>query len=244
MNALSLAKFRRLQKNARNKESRLRRQGALESQIKSVSPVLEWSEVEKLSPQQLGWYGRRLQQFTSRSNRLDVLASREIIPHATITESKKLTYKINSRIRRANEKLKKQFGNTVDLYEEIKIREKPASKAWAQQRIKNLTRRSKHDVNYYLDIQRKNIKVQLTALGYEQYISSIDAMSNNQLQWLVMNKMQNIWDMLNGWYRPNETKLTETMQEKQSRQDVDPDRGARIGQYIEAALKIRKFIKK
>lgn len=59
----------RLQKNTRNKEYRLRRQGADPSQVAAASPRVSAREVARMTPAEQRAYGIRLQSFNSVDNR-------------------------------------------------------------------------------------------------------------------------------------------------------------------------------
>lgn len=244
MQSLTREKYRRLQKNARNKESRLRKLGASETQIKSTSPVLPWSEVEKMSPQQLGHYGRRLAAYNSRSNRLVVLRSGEILNYKSeIEPSKKLVRDINKGVDSLNRALERAFPGELKLDKKINLKEKPGSRSWAHTRIENLARRKSRDEKYYLKLQRENIDVQLKALGLDSVAEKAKRLNNTQLAWLVRNKNFNLWDELNTYYIPNESNLPETMDEKKARQFPESDRDRAIESFIDMALKINKVIR-
>lgn len=210
----------------------------METELSKVSPVLPWSEVEKLTPQQLSAYGRRLSKFTSRDNRLTVLRSQEIVPYSLIKESKDLAREINKRVDKENRRRLKLYGDKIQLQDKINIKELPTSKQWAKRRVENLRRRSKHSESYYLKVQRKNIQTQLRALGLDKEANRIGNLRADKLSWLVNNKDFNIWDLLNTYYIPNETSFEETLSEKASRQMVDETYNNAIGDYIERAVKL------
>lgn len=244
MQSLTREKYRRLQKNARNKESRLRKLGASEIQIKSTSPVLPWSEVEKMSPQQLGHYGRRLAAYNSRSNRLVVLRSGEILNYKSeIEPSKNLVRDINKGVDSLNRALERAFPGELKLDKKINLKEKPGSRSWAHTRIENLARRKSHDEKYYLNLQRENIDVQLRSLGIDDVAEKVKRLNNTQLEWLVRNKDYNLWDELNTYYIPNESGLQEAMIEKKERQLISEERNRTIEQWVDMALKINKVIR-
>lgn len=64
----------RLQKNARNKEYRLRQLGASNEAVDFASPRISMVEVKKMNPQQKAEYKAQLKAFNSRENKLSTAA--------------------------------------------------------------------------------------------------------------------------------------------------------------------------
>lgn len=60
------------QKRARDKESRLRRRGAVPESVSVLSPRKDWEEVQAMTPGQKVSYVSRLKKFVSRDNRIAI----------------------------------------------------------------------------------------------------------------------------------------------------------------------------
>lgn len=73
----------RLQKNARNKEYRLRSKGADALGVAEASPRLPASEVARMSAFEQRAYAARLRRFNSSENRLHVYETGTVVPYKT-----------------------------------------------------------------------------------------------------------------------------------------------------------------
>lgn len=73
----------RLQKNARNKEYRLRSKGANALGVAEASPRLPADVVARMSAFEQRSYAARLRRFVSRDNRLHVYETGAVVPHST-----------------------------------------------------------------------------------------------------------------------------------------------------------------
>ena len=70
----------RLQKNARNKEYRLRKKGADPLRLAEISPRLSANEVARMDAREQRAYARRLQHFNARDNAVSVTDSGALLP--------------------------------------------------------------------------------------------------------------------------------------------------------------------
>ena len=95
----NIDQIRRLQKNVRDKEYRLRKKGAADSSAALNSPRQPWSSVKTMTKSQLNAYGRELERYKARENRLVVLKSGETISKSTLDKIDELTAKWNARAR-------------------------------------------------------------------------------------------------------------------------------------------------
>lgn len=116
------AYIQRLQKNARNKEYRLRAKGALAIDVADLSPRLPASEVARMSKAEQRAYAARLRRFNSRDNALTVYRDTGAIVRTSVARSierniaeynRHMEQRVES-IRKATERIpgyEKQFGS-------------------------------------------------------------------------------------------------------------------------------------
>ena len=89
----------RLQKNARNKEYRLRSRGADALGVAEASPRLPASEVAHMSAFEQRAYAARLRRFNSSENRLHVYETGTVVPYKTYQTIERGQREYNERMR-------------------------------------------------------------------------------------------------------------------------------------------------
>lgn len=90
----------RLQKNARNKEYRMRRMGASNEAVGFASPRVSYAEVKRMSVQEKAEYKAKLKAFNARENKLQVAAY-----NGTIQSINSWANKYNAQARRSKNRI-------------------------------------------------------------------------------------------------------------------------------------------
>lgn len=201
----------RLQKRARDKEYRLRKEGASRANIGEVSPRKSWAEVKAMTPQQLNRYGRSLNNF-NKNARYTGSTSGDVIPTKMVHQITDLVKQRNKFINRERSRIeaaspkswlefkKAQRGILAHNKEGMglltpvdpKKLTKPSSLNAAKRRVKSLQRQRKHDYGYYRRIQRKNMVTQLKRLGYDYLAHVVKYMKNDNFD--VLSTITPVWE--------------------------------------------------
>ena len=116
---VSLDDIRIFQKRTRDKEYRLRRQGASQESIDKVSPRESWGSVKAMTPAQRRRYATRLDRFNKKGAYVGS-ASGDIIPKSYITQSRKLIKAHNKFVASETKRIQ---GIAPDLWEQYRARQ-------------------------------------------------------------------------------------------------------------------------
>lgn len=212
----TLDDVRVLQKRARDKEYRIRKQGASQANIVQVSPRKNWSEVKGMTKQQLNAYARRLNSF-NKNSRYVGSASGDVIPKKFLTQANKLIREHNKFV--ASE-VKRIQGIAPELWEQYREKQrgilkndgigglltpidvsklaKPRSLDVAKRRVKSFEKRSRRTYNFYRKIQRKNMQAMMNQLGLYDLSDLVRSMTNEQFD--VLSSVLPIWERLSPEY--------------------------------------------
>lgn len=101
--------LRTLQKNARDKEYRLRRAGASPEQVAAMSPRVSAEEVARMSGYEQVVYAKRLAHFNSRKERYTVTASGDLLPPVTSRGLSDMRKEYNRQARARERELNRAF---------------------------------------------------------------------------------------------------------------------------------------
>lgn len=209
----------RVQKRARDKEYRLRKQGATRESIGSISPRKSWTEIKAMTPAQQQAYARQLNAWIKKA-RYTVAESGNAIPSNLIDQAKRLQEKRNQfiygerkRIRgiapgewdkyyRNREGILAKGEDIVGLLAPIDIKkmEPPASVQVARRRIKRFEERNKHKFSYYRGLQRSAMEKILWKLDQYELAEVVHQMKNDAFD--LLSTVYASWDMLKFEYNP------------------------------------------
>lgn len=209
----------RLQKRARDKEYRLRKQGATRESIAEISPRKPWKEVKAMTPAQRQDYAKRL-DIWNRTARYTGVSSGNVIPTAFIDQAKRLQVKRNEFIYSERERIKgiapeewaKYYapregilGKGADIMGllapiDVKKMEPPASVQVARRRIKRFEERNKHKFSYYRKLQRTAMEKMLWKLDQYELAEVVHQMGNDAFD--LLSTVYASWDMLKYDYHP------------------------------------------
>lgn len=209
----------RVQKRARDKEYRLRKQGATRESIRGISPRKSWEEIKAMTPTQQQAYARKLNTWNKKS-RYTVVESGNAIPSNLIDQAKRLQEKHNQfiysereRIRgiapgewdtyyRNREGILAKGGDIVGLLAPIDVKkmEPPASVQVARRRIKRFEERNKHKFSYYRGLQRSSMEQMLWKLGQYELAEVVHQMGNDAFD--LLSTVYASWDTLKFLYEP------------------------------------------
>lgn len=229
----TLDDVRKLQKRARDKEYRLRKQSydlgytdsmahTLDANIREASPRKDWAEVKSMNKRELNSYARKLDKFNTKT-RLTGSESGDIIPTKYLDQAKRYAKAHNKLVDKAEKRLKNL---APDLYKEYVTKQqgilknegiggvmtkidpkkmtKPRSLAVAKRRVENFKKRSRRDFDYYRRIQRKNMMKQLNTLGEYELSELVRSMNNRQFD--VLSSVLPTWEHLEiEYYDPTQT---------------------------------------
>lgn len=214
---VSLDDIRTLQKRTRDKEYRLRKQGASKKKIDKVSPRESWSSVKTMTPVQRSRYAKQLDRFNKKGAYVGS-ASGDVIPKSYITQSRKLILAHNKFVASETKRIQ---GIAPDLWEQYRARQigilaneasigglltpvdvrkmvAPRSLEVAKRRVKNFEARNKRKFSFYRRIQRKNMTVMLNELGLYDLSELVRRMSNDQFD--VLSSVLPTWEVLTVHY--------------------------------------------
>lgn len=209
----------RVQKRARDKEYRLRKQGAGKEAIASISPRKSWAEIKSMTPAQQQAYAKQLNAWNKKS-RYTVVESGNAIPTNLIDQAKRLQQKRNQfiygerkRIRgiapgewdkyyRNREGILARGEDIVGLLAPIDVKkmEPPASVQVAHRRIKRFEERNKHKFSYYRGLQRNAMEQILWKLDQYELAEVVHQMNNDAFD--LLSTVYASWDALKYEYNP------------------------------------------
>lgn len=209
----------RVQKRARDKEYRLRKQGATRESIAGISPRKSWSEIKSMTSTQQQAYARQLNAWNKKA-RYTVVESGNVIPTNLIDQAKRLQEKRNqfiyeerARIRgiapkewdtfyRNREGILAKGEDIVGLLDPIDVKkmEPPASVQVARRRIKRFEERNKHKFSYYRGLQRSAMEQILWKLDQYELAEVIHQMKNDAFD--LLSTVYASWDTLKFEYNP------------------------------------------
>lgn len=214
---VSLDDIRILQKRTRDKEYRLRKQGASQESIDKVSPRESWSSVKAMTPAQRRRYAKQLDRFNKKGAYVGS-ASGDVIPKSYITQSRKLIKAQNKFVASETKRIQ---GIAPDLWEQYRARQigilaheasigglltpvdvrkmvAPRSLEVAKRRVKNFEARNKRKFSFYRRMQRENMTAMLNELGLYDLSELVRRMSNDQFD--VLSSVLPTWEVLTVHY--------------------------------------------
>jgi hypothetical protein len=209
----------RLQKRARDKEYRLRKQGANREAIAAISPRKPWAEIKSMTPVQLRAYAKRLDAW-NRKTRYTGVKSGNVIPTKLIDQAKRLQQKRNQFIYSERERIRgiapsewdKYYRNREGIlasYEDIvgllapidvEKMEPPESVQVAHRRIKRFEERNKHKFSYYRGLQRSAMEKMLWKLDQYELAEVVHQMDKDAFD--LLSTVYASWDTLKYEYNP------------------------------------------
>lgn len=209
----------RVQKRARDKEYRLRKQGATRESIESISPRKSWAEIKAMTPTQQLSYARQLNAWNKKA-RYTVVESRNVIPTNLIDQAKRLQEKRNQFIYVERERIRgiapgewdKYYRNREGILAkgediagllapiDVKKMEPPASVQIARRRIKRFEERNKHKFSYYRGLQRSAMEQMLWKLDQYELAEVVHQMRNDAFD--LLSTVYASWDILKFEYNP------------------------------------------
>lgn len=209
----------RVQKRARDKEYRLRKQGAGKEAIASISPRKSWAEIKSMTPLQQQAYARHLDAW-NRNSRYTGVKSGNVIPTKLIDQAKRLQQKRNQFIYSERERIRGIAPSEWDKYYrnregilakgedivgllapiDVKKMEPPASVQVARRRIKRYEERNKRKFSYYRGLQRSAMETMLWKLDQYELAEVVHQMSNDAFD--LLSTVYASWDTLKYEYHP------------------------------------------
>lgn len=209
----------RVQKRARDKEYRLRKQGANREAIAAVSPRKPWAEIKAMTPSQQQAYAKQLDAW-NRKSRYAGVKSGNVIPTRLIDQAKRLQQKRNQFIYSERERIRGIAPSEWDKYYrnregilakgedivgllapiDVKKMEPPASVQVAHRRIKRFEERNKHKFSYYRRLQRSAMEQMLWKLDQYELAEVVHQMNNDAFD--LLSTVYASWDTLKFEYNP------------------------------------------
>ena len=209
----------RVQKRARDKEYRLRKQGATRESIAEISPRKPWKEIRAMSPAQQQAYAKRLDTW-NRNSRYTGVASGNVVPTKLIDQAKRLQKKYNQFIYSERKRIRGIAPSEWDKYYskregilargediagllapiDVKKMEPPASVEVAKRRIKRFEERNKHKFSWYRNLQREAMEKMLWKLGQYELAEVVHQMDNDAFD--LLSTVYASWDTLKFVYNP------------------------------------------
>lgn len=209
----------RVQKRARDKEYRLRKQGATRESIGSISPRKSWAEIKAMPSAQQQAYARQLNAWNKKA-RYTVVESGNVIPTNLIDQAKRLQEKHNRFIYSERERIRgiapeewdKYYRNREGILAkgedivgllapvDVKKMEPPASVQVARRRIKRFEERNKHKFSYYRGLQRSAMERILWKLDQYELAEVVHQMKNDAFD--LLSTVYASWDTLKFEYNP------------------------------------------
>lgn len=209
----------RVQKRARDKEYRLRKQGASRESIVEISPRKSWVEIKAMSPSQQQRYAKQLDAW-NRKARYTGVKSGNVIPTKLIDQAKRLLQKRNQFIYSERERIRDIAPSEWDKYYrdregilakgedvvgllapiDVKKLEPPASVQVARRRIKRFEGRNKHKFSYYRGLQRSAMEQMLWKLDQYELAEVVHQMKNDAFD--LLSTVYASWDTLKFEYNP------------------------------------------
>lgn len=215
----------RVQKRARDKEYRLRKQGATRESISGISPRKSWAEIKAMTPAQQQDYAKCLDTWNRKARYIGV-KSGNVIPGNLIDQAKRLQQKRNQFIYSERERIRGIAPREWDEYYhnregilakgedvigllvpiDVKKMEPPASVQVARRRIKRFEERNKHKFSYYRGLQRSAMEQMLWKLDQYELAEVVHQMSNDAFD--LLSTVYASWDTLKYEYNPRGEAVT------------------------------------
>lgn len=209
----------RVQKRARDKEYRLRKQGANKEAIAGVSPRKSWAEIKAMTPSQQQAYAKALDAW-NRKARYTGVTSGNVIPTKLIDQAKRLQQKRNQFIYGERERIRGIAPSEWDKYYrnregilakgedivgllapiDVKKMEPPVSVQVAHRRIKRFEERNKHKFSYYRGLQRSAMEQILWKLDQYELAEVVHQMKNDAFD--LLSTVYASWDSIKFEYNP------------------------------------------
>lgn len=209
----------RVQKRARDKEYRLRKQGATSESIAEISPRKSWAEIRAMTPSQQQDYAKRLDTW-NRKARYTGVTSGNVIPTKLIDQAKRLQQKRNQFIYSERDRIRgiapgewdKYYRNREGILAkgediigllapiDVKKMEPPASVEVAKRRIKRFEERNKHKFSWYRNRQREAMEKMLWKLDQYELAEVVHQMDNDAFD--LLSTVYASWDTLKFEYNP------------------------------------------
>lgn len=216
----------RIQKRTRDKEYRLRKQGANQSAIAGVSPRKPWAEVKAMSRSQQQQYAKQLDRWNKTSKYTGV-SSGNVIPTKLIDQGKRLQAKRNKFIAGERARIQSIAPEEWKMFYEpregilgkgegimgllapvdVHKMEPPQSVEVAQRRIKRFEERNKHKFNWYRKRQRSAMEQMLWKIGDYELAETVHNMGNDAFD--LLSTVYASWDTLELEYHPKGEALDE-----------------------------------
>lgn len=234
----------RIQKRTRDKEYRLRKQGANDAAIAGVSPRKSWAEVKAMTPSQQQAYAKRLDNW-NKSAKYTGVSSGNVIPTKLINQGIKLQRERNKFIAHERQRiagiapsewqqyyapregiLGKGEQGIMGLLAPIPIEkmEPPTNVEVARRRIKRFEQRNKRSFDWYRKRQRKSMKEMLWKLDQYELAEIVYNMSDDAFDLLAT--VYPSWEHIEMEYHPRGERIS----------TEDPYAGFRG--YVERALSV------
>lgn len=209
----------RVQKRARDKEYRLRKQGARKEAIAGISPRKSWAEIKSMTPSQQQAYAEKLDSW-NRKSRYTGVKSGNVIPTRLIDQAKRLQQKHNQFIYGERDRIRGIAPSEWDKYYrnregilakgediigllapiDVKKMEPPTSVQVARRRIKRFEERNKHKFSYYRGLQRSAMEQMLWKLDQYELAEVVHQMPNDAFD--LLSTVYASWDTLKYEYNP------------------------------------------
>lgn len=209
----------RMQKRARDKEYRLRKQGANREAIAAVSPRKPWAEIKAMSPSQRQAYAKRLDRW-NRTARYTGVTSGNVIPTKLIAQAKRLQRERNKFIATERKRIagiapgewQKAYTpregilgkgqGILGLLAPIDVDKMtlPASVEVAKRRIKRFEERNKHKFSWYRKRQREAMEKMLWKLDEYELAEVVRNLDNDSFD--LLSTVYASWDTLEFSYSP------------------------------------------
>ena len=210
---VSLDDIRTLQKRTRDKEYRLRKQGAFQESIDKVSPRESWSSVKAMTPARRRRYAKQLDRFNKKGAYVGS-ESGDVIPKTYITQSRRLIKAHNKFVASETKRIQ---GIAPDLWQQSRAHQKgllahqesigglltpidvdkmtePRSLAVAKRRVKNFEARNKHKFAYYRKMQKRNMMTMLDTLGLSDLSELVRNMTPDQFD--IASSVLPVWELM------------------------------------------------
>lgn len=228
---MALNELQRLQKRARDKDSRLRVKGAVEKEIRAVSPLQPWNVVKGMTSAQQTEYMLKLRNYTNRKTDFIVYESGEITSKDVERNTLAAIRRFNARAARERARIN-AIGGTDALKIERRLwqtgrvnfktgelnagrgsalgalteiageYQRPKSARWAKIREKSMVRMSVRPYEMVRNQAKRNMLKQLRDIGASKLAKRVAKLSNDAFD--VLSVRTDIWEHLGYVYIPSE----------------------------------------
>lgn len=198
-----------LQKRARDKEYKLRRNGGKQEAIREISPRKDWQEVKNMTARQRTAYAKKLEKFNARDNKLLALESGEILDYTVIRQIKNNLKDHNKRVEKFKKKLfktateeqkaffreKEKGGTQIDsiaFLRERHIKVMPKSLKTAKKMLESSKRLAKKNFEKNITNQRLNMIEMLNKVGRTDLANIVRTMRTDKFKKLTF--FTDVWE--------------------------------------------------